>query len=194
MGKRYSKLNVLLFPMCACGLMMIETLFEQHCGECVKLKNSDGKSIVVRIIDQCPECTAPHLFDLSKDAFSEMAPLSKGVVKLEYEFVPCSFKSKIVYKVHDNSNKWWMSVVVQDHNVPVKKFELKGKTGDWVTVQRKDYNEFVYESGGSLEAPLSFRVTGTNGEVITDNDIVKSLYHLQWHFCVISKTIMNRQR
>lgn len=135
----------------------------------------NGKSITVRIIDQCPECPSDHLFDVSKDAFQSLAPLSLGKVWMDYEFVPCSFNTNIVYNVLPNSNKWWMSVVVQKHNVGVKKFEVKGKNGNWVSANRVDYNEFIYESHGTLEAPLSFRVTGTNDEVITDTDIVTSL-------------------
>lgn len=80
----------------------------------------------------------------------------------------------MIYKVLDGSTSSWMSVIVHYHNVGIKKFELKGKTSDWVTVSRKDFNEFVYQGGG-LQVPLSFRVTGVNGEVITDNDIVTSL-------------------
>ncbi|KAF9430091.1 hypothetical protein BGZ94_008381 [Podila epigama] len=57
------------------------------CFECAKV--SYGKrSVVVRIIDGCSSCKPNHI-DLTASAFKTLAPLSKGVIKMTYEFVRC---------------------------------------------------------------------------------------------------------
>jgi len=145
-----------------------------YCGRCVKITNSDGKSVVVRIVDKCPGCAKGH-FDLSRDAFKALDDLSKGVLQITYEFVACPTEGNIIYRVKDGSTTWWSSVVVNNHKYGVKKFEIKGKGMDWTEVKRADYNEFEYTT--KLEVPVSFRVTSIYGEVITDENIIKDENH-----------------
>lgn len=46
----------------------------------------NGNSVVVKIEDRCPGCTTYHL-DLSPSAFLKLAPLGKGIMDVEWEFV-----------------------------------------------------------------------------------------------------------
>ena len=135
--------------------------FQQYCGRCVKMTNSNKVSIVVRIINQCPECEETH-FDLSPDAFKKLGPLDLGVIPITYDFVPCETKGNIKYSVPAGSNKWWSSYVVNNHRVGVKKLEIKGQNIGWTDVARKDYNEFVFDKivGGELVLAFSGNRTG----------------------------------
>jgi len=141
-----------------------------NCGRCVNVTYK-SKSIVVKIIDQCPGCSSNQL-DLARDAFAKLEDLSQGVLKVDYNFVACPTKGNILYRVKSDSSQWWQSIVVNNHRVGLKSFQIKGKNNrDWITLQRKDYNEF--ESPYAIEFPVSFRVTSIEGKVITDTNIIK---------------------
>jgi len=142
-----------------------------NCGRCVNVTNkSNKKSVVVKIIDQCPGCSSNQL-DLSKGAFSKLDDLSLGILQVDYNFVPCRTSGNIIYTVSDDSSKWWQSIIVSNHRVGLKKLEIKDNSGKWIELTRQDYNAF--ESPYTLELPASFRVTSIDNKVITDNNIVK---------------------
>ena len=141
----------------------------------MRVTNSAGTSVVVRIIDRCPECAQNHL-DMSEDSFKKLGKLETGVLNIKYDFVPCPTTGNIKYRVKKESTKWWVSVLVDNHRVGVKKFEIKGKNTNWISVTRASYNEFEYKPSDTIEPPVSFRVTSIDGEVITDENII-SLFH-----------------
>lgn len=66
-----------------------EQYSKANCGRCVSVMGPSG-TVVVRIIDKCPGCDAGDL-DLSQTAFSKIAPLSAGRVKITWSFVDCPF-------------------------------------------------------------------------------------------------------
>ena len=109
--------------------------------------------------------------DLSPDAFAKLTDLGKGRIPITWRYVACHTDGNIIYKVTDGSSEWWSSVVVNNHKVGIKKFEIRSGSGDWIEINRADYNEFI-SSGRQLSLPYSFRVTGVNGEVITDENII----------------------
>ena len=57
------------------------------CGECISVTGPNG-TVVVRITDVCPGCGSGDL-DLSQTAFSRVAKLSAGRVKVDWHFVAC---------------------------------------------------------------------------------------------------------
>ena len=136
----------------------------------MKITNTAGKSIVIRIIDQCPECPTNRV-DLSEDAFQQLGDTKTGILPVTMEFVECQVTGNIGYRMKNEATKWWQSVVVYNHRVGVKKFEMKGSNTNWIEYKRKSYNEF--EGSHTLELPISMRVTSINGEVITDNNIIR---------------------
>ncbi|KAF9110529.1 hypothetical protein BGX27_006212 [Mortierella sp. AM989] len=59
------------------------------CGQKIRVKTrGSSKSVVVRIVDTCPNrfCRYGQL-DLSQAAFKKFAPMSKGILDLEWSFV-----------------------------------------------------------------------------------------------------------
>ncbi|KAG0055868.1 hypothetical protein BGZ83_007157 [Gryganskiella cystojenkinii] len=60
------------------------------CGQKLRVtaKGYPGKSVIVRIVDTCPHRYCSHgQLDLSREAFQHFAPMSKGVLDLEWSFV-----------------------------------------------------------------------------------------------------------
>ncbi|KAG2235550.1 hypothetical protein INT48_003113 [Thamnidium elegans] len=56
------------------------------CGKMVEITNSSGTKIRAKIVDTCPGCSKGDL-DLSPAVFSKLAPLKKGVLKIQWKYV-----------------------------------------------------------------------------------------------------------
>lgn len=137
------------------------------CGACIHATGPSG-SVTVRIVDRCPECKVGDV-DFSKGAFSKIAAVSAGRVKISWRYVPCSVSGPIRYYFKSGSNPWWTAVQVRDHRHRIKTFEIK-KSGAWVKVSRVDYNFFV-DSSGMGPGPYAFRVTDVYGQQLVDTGI-----------------------
>ncbi|HLF13686.1 MAG TPA: expansin EXLX1 family cellulose-binding protein [Bacteroidota bacterium] len=138
------------------------------CGECVELTGPDG-TIKIRIVDRCPECLSGDI-DLSPEAFSLIAPLSRGRVPINWHLIPCEVTGPIEYHFKDGSNQWWTAVQIRNHRHPVASLEYMTGAGTFKSVNRVDYNYFV-ETGGMGPGPYTFRVTDIYGHVLIDNGI-----------------------
>ncbi|KAI7817858.1 RlpA-like double-psi beta-barrel-protein domain-containing protein-containing protein, partial [Gamsiella multidivaricata] len=57
-----------------------------QCGKSVKI-TSGGKTVTARVTDTCPaQFCAPGSLDLSQAVFKRLAPLSKGVISIQWDF------------------------------------------------------------------------------------------------------------
>ncbi|KAF8928452.1 RlpA-like double-psi beta-barrel-protein domain-containing protein-containing protein [Dissophora ornata] len=58
-----------------------------QCGRTVQIR-SGGKTVTARVTDTCPsQYCKPGSLDLSQAVFEKLAPLSQGVVSIQWEFV-----------------------------------------------------------------------------------------------------------
>lgn len=137
------------------------------CGACVHIKGPSGE-VTVRIVDQCPGC-APGDIDLSPQAFEKLADPVLGRVDISWTYVPCDVSGNIVYHFKEGSNQWWTAVQIRNARFAIGKLEVQ-KDGQYVEVNRVDYNYFVDDSGMG-PGPYTFRVTDVNGNVLTDSGI-----------------------
>jgi expansin (peptidoglycan-binding protein) len=134
------------------------------CGGCVALTGPAG-SIVVRIVDLCPECPQGDI-DLAPDAFAKIAPLSTGRVPIAWRWISCDLAGPLAYHLKDGSNPWWLAVLVRGHVNRVARVEARAG-GAWVELPRADYNHFVAASGLGA-GPFTFRVTDVDGNAVED--------------------------
>jgi expansin (peptidoglycan-binding protein) len=151
-----------------------------YCGAYAEVSGPKG-TITVRIVDKCPDipdnldnpgtgCGNWHL-DLSPEAFDMIADRHLGRVPISWRIVSPELSGPIIYHFKDGSNQWWTAVQIRNHRNPIAKFEYKNDQGQWVNVERLDYNYFV-ETSGMGPGPYTFRVTDVYGNVLTDNGIV----------------------
>jgi len=138
------------------------------CGACARITGPSG-SVVVRIVDRCPECPAGDI-DLSPSAFSEIAELSAGRVPITWTYEPCEVAGPLVYHFKDGSNQWWTAVQIRNHRHRIARFEYLADDGAYRDVERLDYNYFV-EAEGMGPGPFTFRVTDVFGGTVVDSDI-----------------------
>jgi expansin (peptidoglycan-binding protein) len=137
------------------------------CGACVHIQGPSGE-VTVKIVDQCPECKQGDI-DLSPEAFSLFADKSLGRVEINWKYVPCDVAGPLVYHFKEGSNQWWTAVQIRSSRYAVAKLEFK-KDGQYVAVNRLEYNYFVADSGMG-PGPYSFRVTDVKGQVLEDSGI-----------------------
>jgi expansin (peptidoglycan-binding protein) len=138
------------------------------CGSYVFVAGPGG-SVMVRIVDLCPECLAGHL-DLSREAFARIADLPQGRVPIAWQVVSPALNGPIAYHFKDGSNQWWTAVQVRNHRNPVARLEVS-IGGAWVDVPRTSYNYFVQTNPGMGPGPYSFRVTDIYGNSLIDSGI-----------------------
>jgi expansin (peptidoglycan-binding protein) len=115
-----------------------------------------------------PEC-AKGSIDLSPQAFEQIAELDQGRVAITWQYVPCDVTGPITYHFKDGSNQWWTAIQMRNIRHAVSKLEFE-KDGEFVAVERLDYNYFVADSGMG-EGPLELRVTDVHGSVLVDHGV-----------------------
>jgi len=135
------------------------------CGACLAVTGPLG-DVVVRIVDQCPGCKHGDL-DLSREAFTKIAPLSAGRVAISWHEVACPVTGPISYRLKDGSNADWVAFQLRNHRYAIDHLEARGATGDYQSIPRADYNYFVADKGLGA-GPFALRVTDVHGHVLDD--------------------------
>jgi len=139
-----------------------------YCGAYVQVTGRKG-SVVVRIVDRCPECLAGHL-DLSPQAFEQIDDLPLGRVPITWQVISPDLSGPLAYHFHQDSNPWWTAVQVRNHRNPIGMLEYRNASGQWVEMARQQWNYFT-RSGGEARGPGTVRVTDGYGNVLTDRGI-----------------------
>lgn len=134
------------------------------CGECLAVTGPKGK-VVVRVVDQCPECEAGHL-DLSEEAFAVIADPVAGNVPITWQVQACDVSGQLAYAIKDGSSQWWTAIQIRNSRLPVIKLEWL-HAGAWEEIARADYNYFVVDGGVGPDG-YQVRVTAVDGRTLTD--------------------------
>ncbi len=139
-----------------------------YCGAYLQVNGARG-SVIVRVVDLCPECQTGHL-DLSYQAFQRIDDPVKGRVPITWRIVSPAISGPIAYHFKEGSNQWWTAVQVRNHRNPIAKFEY-WNGNQWLTVPRVNYNFFIQDNPDMGPGPYKFRVTDMYGNTLTDSGI-----------------------
>ena len=139
-----------------------------ECGRCLEVWGPEAR-IVVRVVDQCPECLAGHL-DLSAEAFDLIAEPSQGIVPVSFRSVPCPVAGNVVLHQKDGVNVWWFAIQIRNHRYAIASVELRENgSATWQSMARQDYNYFLVTSGPGLSFPVAIRITDVHQHAILEN-------------------------
>ncbi|MFI7126797.1 expansin EXLX1 family cellulose-binding protein [Nonomuraea sp. NPDC050153] len=139
------------------------------CGGYLTVTGPKG-SVQVKVVDQCPECSAGHI-DLSRKAFARVADPGKGMVGVSYSPAANPRIGKpLSFRVKEGSSQWWLALLVVDHGNPLTSVEVKSAGGTWRKLARADYNYWIAASGAG-KGPFAVRVTDTRGHRVTANGV-----------------------
>jgi expansin (peptidoglycan-binding protein) len=137
------------------------------CGGLIKITNPDtGRSVTVRVDDQCPEC-APGNVDLAQDAFVQIADIATGIIPIQWHYVANDQVGNLKLYFEGSSSQWWTAIQVRDHLYPLAKLEsrLSGSSNAYTTVARESHNYFVAPNGLGI-GPYDFRITDFWGQTL----------------------------
>ncbi|MCX4738469.1 expansin EXLX1 family cellulose-binding protein [Streptomyces antibioticus] len=134
------------------------------CGAYV-LVRAGGKSITVRITNECPApCVAGQL-DLSREAFAKLAPLSAGRITVDWSLLSPAISDTVSIRYKTGSSRYWCGIQALGHRNPLARLEVRTGDGSWLSLPRAEYNYFLSEQGTGCGG--SIRLTDIYGERLT---------------------------
>jgi expansin (peptidoglycan-binding protein) len=138
------------------------------CGAYVLVRAANGKSITVRITNECPLPCAPGQIDLSQQAFAKLADLKVGRIPITWQLLSPSTSDTISIRYKTGSSPYWCGIQAIGHRNPVARLEVQAG-GGWRQLPRTEYNYFISDSGSGCGS--SIRVTDIYGERLTISGI-----------------------
>ncbi|MFE0257946.1 expansin EXLX1 family cellulose-binding protein [Streptomyces sp. NPDC059010] len=138
------------------------------CGAHVLVRAANGKSITVRITNECPSPCAPGQLDLSQQAFAKLADLKVGRIPITWQLLSPSTSETMSLRYKTGSNPYWCAIQAIGHRNPVARLEVR-TGGGWRQLPRTEYNYFVSADGSGCGG--SIRVTDIFGERLTVSGI-----------------------
>ncbi|MGM9379923.1 expansin EXLX1 family cellulose-binding protein [Streptomyces antibioticus] len=134
------------------------------CGAYV-LVRAGGKSITVRITNECPApCVAGQL-DLSREAFAKLAPLSAGRITVDWSLLSPATSDTVSIRYKTGSSRYWCGIQALGHRNPLARLEVRTGDGSWLSLPRAEYNYFLSEQGTGCGGAI--RLTDIYGERLT---------------------------
>lgn len=134
------------------------------CGAYVLVRAANGKSITVRITNECPLPCAPGQIDLSQQAFAKLADLKVGRLPITWSLVSPSSIGTMSIRYKTGSSVYWCGIQVFGHRNPVARLEVS-TGGGWRQLSRTSFNYFVSADGRGCGKAI--RVTDIYGEQLT---------------------------
>ncbi|WP_433544145.1 expansin EXLX1 family cellulose-binding protein (plasmid) [Streptomyces sp. CA-294286] len=134
------------------------------CGAHVLVRAANGRSVTVRITNECPLPCAPGQLDLSQQAFAKLADLKVGRIPITWTLVSPSTSATIALRYKTGSSAHWCAVQAIGHRNPVASLEVR-TAGGWRRLPRTGYNYFVAADGNGCGGTI--RLTDIHGERLT---------------------------
>lgn len=134
------------------------------CGAYVLVRAANGKSITVRITNECPLPCAPGQLDLSQEAFAKLADLNVGRIPITWQLVSPDTSETMSIRYKTGSSPYWCGIQSIGHRNPVARLEVK-TDGGWRPLPRTGYNYFISADGSGCGKAI--RITDIYGERLT---------------------------
>ncbi|GMF31337.1 unnamed protein product [Phytophthora fragariaefolia] len=104
----------------------------QNCGRCAEVTCADSrctdktKSVVVQILDRCPECKHGDL-DLSPSVFKTLTGSDPSRYTIKWKFVDCPVTGNVNYCLKGGSNNFWTAIQPTNVATGIKSLQINGK-------------------------------------------------------------------
>ncbi|MFP3992561.1 expansin EXLX1 family cellulose-binding protein, partial [Streptomyces sp. E11-3] len=134
------------------------------CGAYVLVRAANGKSITVRITNECPLPCAPGQLDLSQEAFAKLADLKVGRIPITWSLLSPSTSDTISIRYKTGSSPHWCAIQAIGHRNPLARLEIR-TSGGWRQLPRTAYNYFISADGSGCGSAI--RLTDIYGERLT---------------------------
>ncbi|KAG7397251.1 hypothetical protein PHYBOEH_001063 [Phytophthora boehmeriae] len=144
----------------------------QNCGRCAEVSCDDdrcadkSKSIVVQILDRCPECQYGDL-DLSPTVFTALTGSTPSRYKVKWKFVDCPVQGNVNYCLKGGSNNYWTAVQPTNVATGVKSLQINGQD----TTMLSSAYYYLLDGASQTQTDLTsvkISLTDVNGNSIED--------------------------
>ncbi|MFF4402824.1 expansin EXLX1 family cellulose-binding protein [Streptomyces sp. NPDC001480] len=134
------------------------------CGAYVHVRAANGRSVTVRITNECPLPCAPGQIDLSQQAFSQLGDLHLGRIAITWNLVSPGSPGTLSVRYKTGSSQYWCGIQVLNHRNPVAALEVS-TSGGWRQLDRTTYNYFLSADGTGCGSAI--RITDIYGQRLT---------------------------
>ncbi|OWZ17979.1 Carbohydrate-binding protein [Phytophthora megakarya] len=144
----------------------------QNCGRCAEVSCADSrcadqtKSVVVQILDRCPECKHGDL-DLSPSVFKTLTGSDPSRYKVKWKFVNCPVAGNVNYCLKGGSNNYWTAIQPTNVATGVTSLQINGKAAKMLD----GAYYYLLDGSGTAVADLSkvtVSLTDLNGVTMKD--------------------------
>ncbi|CAI5712978.1 unnamed protein product [Hyaloperonospora brassicae] len=144
----------------------------ENCGRCAEVTCSDSrcadktKSVVVQILDRCPECKHGDL-DLSPSVFKTLTGSHPARYTLKWKFVDCPVAGNVKYCLKGGSSSFWMAIQPTNVATGITSLEIDGKA----TKMLDGAYYYLLDGSGTTAGDLSnvtVSMTDLNGVSMVD--------------------------
>ncbi|HUQ02333.1 MAG TPA: hypothetical protein VM261_07530 [Kofleriaceae bacterium] len=136
-----------------------------YCDACIYVTTAMGKSALLRVVTYGD--TSMNSIDVSPDAF---AVLDSGEFPREmtWQFAKCNDTGPVHYEFQTGSNPYWTSLWVRNARVPLTRVEVTSVNHGSPVALARAGDGTVTDASGFGEGEFTMRLTGVDGQVITD--------------------------
>jgi len=136
------------------------------CDACILIQTGAGRSIVARVITY-GITNEPGDIDVSPSVYDA---LNTGEYprSMTWQFAKCPDTGTLRYEFQTEANAWWTSLWVRNQRVPVTKVEVQSANHAQFFPMRRETDGTLNDDGGFGEGPFTLRITGMDGQVVTD--------------------------
>ncbi|KAJ3680590.1 hypothetical protein LUZ60_016868 [Juncus effusus] len=159
------------------------------CGACYQVKcicNAACSEAPVNVVitDECPGCLSePVHFDMSGTAFGALAKPGQadqlrgaGILQIQYKRVQCNYHGiDIAFHVDSGSNPNYFAVLIEyeSGDGDLTGVSLKQARSDsWAPMQQSWGAVWKFNSGCTLQAPFSIKLTSDSGKTLVVNNVI----------------------
>jgi len=135
-----------------------------HCGECIRVYNSNGSSVIMTIVDDVANTGVGNI-SISYYGFTILGGIGYDPIWVNWTSVPCVVTGGVII-VSSSSDGYYITFQIKNIKVPVAHFEVKVK-GYYKNTTFQSYNEWTINTGTGLQPPFNVRITSCTGEQIT---------------------------
>lgn len=134
------------------------------CGAYIRVRASNGRSVTVRVTNECPLPCARGQLDLSKQAFAKLDDLRRGRISVTWELLSPKLSNTISMRYKAGSSRWWCGIQAIGHRNPIARLKVNTAAG-WRGLRRTGYNYFLSEKGAGCGGTI--KITDIYGQELT---------------------------
>jgi expansin (peptidoglycan-binding protein) len=137
-----------------------------YCDSCIQVQTAAGKSAVLRVVTYGD--TTTNSIDVSPEAY-DILNSGENPRSMTWQFTECPDTGTIMYEFQTGSNQWWTSLWVRNARVPIEKVEVQSPNHSSYVALERGGDGTLTDGGGFGAGPFSIRLTGRDGQVVTDS-------------------------